>query len=864
MLAPFSRLSAKLTLMTLVFLASLALATILLVVFGFERTQVEAAGRSAVGLEKQGGEWLLSLAQTEAGAAAARLQPAAGFIRTAALTLVESSRQGVQTNWNSNSLTRGLNGFFFDTNPNRRSEVMASPVFTFSALADKSLRESAVLESLFPALLNQYPDAVAIYFISSQNFLRYYPVINLSEKLIRVTDWKEGGAYIETTPARNPQRRTVWFSPYLDEAGQGLLVTASTPVYAGDEFQGAISVDVSLTRLVERLTTVRPTQGSYAFLVDSSGDLVAAPDQAYADIFGAQATSPAAEPGALLGLHLNSSPNTDLRQVVAAMQRGETGLRQLKLGGTMERSVFLAYAPLSEIGWGMALVAPAAEITAGASAVADSIRTDARATVRTTLFGFGLAFLLAALGMALFSRRLLTRPIAALVEGVRAIAAGRLDVSIPVSTRDELGLLATAFNQMTSELHKRNAELAEAGLLLEQRVVDRTRQLSTLLDVSQNVASTLQLTPLLELILDQLHDLVGYQAASIWITRTDQPTQAELVEVARRGPAPTQSLPYIQEINQPFRLVDVEIREDINPGLLSESTLVSQPQTDCYVALRAELLQQMRQACFRSSLVLPLVVKEHPIGVILLFQSQLAAFTDEHQQLGRAIANQAAVALENARLYEQAQQLAALQERQRLARELHDSVSQALYGIALGSRTARTLLERDTTLPEASRQALVEPLDYVLSLADAGLAEMRALIFELRPESLETEGLAVALTKQGAALQARYSLQVRLDLCAEPPVPLAWKEACYRIAQESFNNIVKHAQASQVAIGLSYQTGVLSLSIRDDGKGFDPQGEFPGHLGLKSMRERLERLGGRLQVTSALGEGTTILAEIQR
>ena len=128
-----------------------------------------------------------------------------------------------------------------------------------------------------------------------------------------------------------------------------------------------------------------------------------------------------------------------------------------------------------------------------------------------------------------------------------------------------------------------------------------------------------------------------------------------------------------------------------------------------------------------------------------------------------------------------AQERIALEERQRLARELHDSVSQALYGISLGVNTALTLFDTD-------RPRVLEALNYALSLTHAGLTEMRALIFELRPESLEVEGLIVALTKQVEALRVRHGIEVTLSLCDEPDAPLAAKETLYRIAQEALQN----------------------------------------------------------------------------
>jgi signal transduction histidine kinase len=192
---------------------------------------------------------------------------------------------------------------------------------------------------------------------------------------------------------------------------------------------------------------------------------------------------------------------------------------------------------------------------------------------------------------------------------------------------------------------------------------------------------------------------------------------------------------------------------------------------------------------------------------------------------------------------------------QRLARELHDSVSQALYGISLGANTALELAEHD---PER----VSDPLEYVLSLAQAGLAEMRALIFELRPESLETEGLVAALEKQAAALRARHEIRVRTDLCEEPGASPETKEALYRIAQEALHNTVKHARAKAVEVKVSCDPAGVTLEVSDDGVGFDATGDFPGHLGLRSMRERASRLGGSLEVESNPGEGTRIRARI--
>jgi signal transduction histidine kinase len=259
-----------------------------------------------------------------------------------------------------------------------------------------------------------------------------------------------------------------------------------------------------------------------------------------------------------------------------------------------------------------------------------------------------------------------------------------------------------------------------------------------------------------------------------------------------------------------------------------------------------------------SMLAVPLGLHDRLMG-LLCFESELPrSFTAREKQLAAGIGELVSAAVERLhlkeeteRLNQQAQEMAALEERNRLARELHDSVSQALYGIALGTRTAQALLRRDPA------QA-AEPLDYVLSLAEAGLSEMRALIFELRPELLENEGLTMALNSQAATLEMSHHLSVETDLCEEPALSVDTKEALYRVTREALFNVVKHAQAHHVRLAMACGEENVHLEITDDGVGFDPCALFPGHLGLQSIRERVERLGGTVEIDSAPGQGTRV------
>ncbi len=156
-----------------------------------------------------------------------------------------------------------------------------------------------------------------------------------------------------------------------------------------------------------------------------------------------------------------------------------------------------------------------------------------------------------------------------------------------------------------------------------------------------------------------------------------------------------------------------------------------------------------------------------------------------------------------------------------------------------------------------------ESIEYVLTLAEAGLTEMRALIFELRPESLETEGLVVALAKQGASVQARHGILVHLELSDEPDMPLPNKESLYRVMREAIHNVVKHANATQITLRMQDTDDGLALEVMDNGIGFDSEKEFPGHLGLHSMRERIAQMGGDITIASKPGQGTRLSVRIK-
>jgi PAS domain S-box-containing protein len=206
-------------------------------------------------------------------------------------------------------------------------------------------------------------------------------------------------------------------------------------------------------------------------------------------------------------------------------------------------------------------------------------------------------------------------------------------------------------------------------------------------------------------------------------------------------------------------------------------------------------------------------------------------------------------------LRRQASELAASAERAHLARELHDSVTQALFAMTLVSRGIEIQLERD---PQAALARFAE----LRELQREALAEMRSLIFELRPGSIERDGLEKALQTHVAGVEGRVGLAVVLEFELDERLPLDVEEAFYRISQEALHNIVRHAHADQATIRVWRQAGMACLAVTDDGRGFDPSAVPAGHLGIAGMIARAERLGGTASVASTIGEGSRMEAEV--
>lgn len=259
-----------------------------------------------------------------------------------------------------------------------------------------------------------------------------------------------------------------------------------------------------------------------------------------------------------------------------------------------------------------------------------------------------------------------------------------------------------------------------------------------------------------------------------------------------------------------------------------------------------------------SFLGVPILSRGGIIGAFYLTDKEgTHEFTDDDRRLIEMLAAHAAIAIENARLYERSRELSVVEERNRLARELHDAVSQKLFGLVLTAEAAGTLAESD---PDAARAQL----ERLQELAREAIAELRSIIFELRPPELDEEGLAATLRKHVDVLRRVHEPEIELVADGEPRLDAPAAGEVLRIAQEALQNALRHAGAGRIDVRLSADDTTLVLEVADDGAGFDPAAPDvrSRRLGLTSMEERARSLGGTLEISSERGTGTTVRLEV--
>ena len=387
-------------------------------------------------------------------------------------------------------------------------------------------------------------------------------------------------------------------------------------------------------------------------------------------------------------------------------------------------------------------------------------------------------------------------------------------------------------------------QILEENILREHILELSYLEQSKLLEISQTLASTLEFNP--GLILDQIHEIIDFDHAGLFML-----VNSSLVTLAMRGDPALEKL-------KPMK-VHVKGTETLSilfnghrPIIIAD-IWADDPQAQFLRALlddgAAQLLIGMK-----SWMWIPLAVKKRIIGGLGMAHKEADFFTFHHADLALSAANQAAITMANMELYEQAKKVAIYEERQRLARNLHDAVNQSLFSAGLIAEVLPRLWEQD---PEEARESIKD----LLHLTRGAQAEMRSLLAELRPSTLIDSDLRDLLTLLGNAYTGRTNIPVKVTAEKDINLPSEVQVVFYRICQEALFNVAKHAKAQNVEIILLQDGRKIELKIRDDGKGFsyeDHISKTSGHYGLTMMNEHAESVRANLSIKSQPGAGTEL------
>jgi nitrate/nitrite-specific signal transduction histidine kinase len=443
--------------------------------------------------------------------------------------------------------------------------------------------------------------------------------------------------------------------------------------------------------------------------------------------------------------------------------------------------------------------------------------------------------------VAAYGIRQITNPIQKLIHATAQVTAGQFRHRIEVNTGDEIETLADQFNLMS-------AKLDESYSSLEKKVADRTHELATLNAIATSVSSSLNLSEIMADALERIMELTGMEHGVAYrieggedgpMKNGTDAQEAHLRLMAFRGIPPSYG--------------DLGDKLPLSQSAAGVAGRRGEPVIWTLKELPSESTLKERLATLgvEQVIAIPLMAKGRLVGSLNLSTNHSRVYPPEQIALLNTIGQQIGVAVENAHLYEQAKQTAIEAERSRLARELHDAVTQTLFSANLIADVLPRIWKRS---PDEGMQNLEE----LRQLTRGALAEMRTLLLEMRPESLERADIKSLLTQLADAFIGRVRVPVSLDIQGDCQLTHEEKLVFYRVAQEALNNIAKHSGARQVEVHLGCQPGQMHLTIKDDGLGFDPAAITPDHLGISIMRERANSIGASLKIDSEAGTGTTI------
>ncbi|HUY08674.1 MAG TPA: histidine kinase [Candidatus Dormibacteraeota bacterium] len=611
-----------------------------------------------------------------------------------------------------------------------------------------------------------------------------------------------------------------WTPVYNNPAAGGPTVTVATETSSTNGIDFRVGANITVRNLVSTFLTGSPghSEGGYGFLVSSDGVLLSYSPGGAADL----GLRPKQKQAATVNLVSQKSP---WFAVGSSMRIGLSGHQTINLDG---EPVAVFYSPLPANQWSLGVGIPVSGIDGSVVGFSQTI-THGLVGVTALLLPFLLVLAaLVAIMTDVLSRRLL-HPLSNLTAASRRIAGGDLNSPVVGSAgpADEIGTLEMALEGMRRRLSGQHQLIEASQRNLEQRVEERTTELrerndelATLNSVSADLSRSLVLSDVATGAADQLRRLWQLSDVSVYLLDATAPDGIRLV--GRSG-----------------------------DGTSGEAT-------------RSELRAALAQ-CDQSPtvpvqvdelVVVPLQVSLAGVGYLVIRQEQLAG--RRQIEMLEVVGGQLALALRNAQLFADTREMATLNERNRIAREIHDTLAQGLTGILVQLQAADGWLDRE---PSRARRAV----DHAIDLARSSLQEARRSVWDLRPKALQQTDLAAAIREELARVQEHSRVRTSIDVhgLIDARLTAEVEVAAFRIAQEAIANAVHHGRPSEIEVEMSRDRDTLCLQVSDNGGGFDPAApRREGAFGITSMRERAAACGGELQVISRAGASTRVILRV--
>jgi signal transduction histidine kinase len=440
--------------------------------------------------------------------------------------------------------------------------------------------------------------------------------------------------------------------------------------------------------------------------------------------------------------------------------------------------------------------------------------------------------------VAWYLARRFSRPILALVEGAQQLSEGKLNYRVEINTGDEIEKLAKQFNTMA-------AALQDSYNVLEQRVEERTvaekrrsEQLRAINEVGQHITSLMNLNDLLPFVVQSFQKTFGYYRVSISLL---DPESGELIPSAFAGPAETSGRVNLKGMGEGIAKI---VMETAQPLVLNKTTRFPGLPTSEDIADK------------KSEMAVPICLSNNMMGVLDIKSEKEDTFNDLDIFTASTLADFVAIAIENARLYQNVRDIATLEERNRLAREIHDTLAQGFVGVVRQLEVAERMINVDTA-------ALIKHLNQAKMLARSSLNEARRSVLSLKPSVIEHISLPDAIQKEATRFSEINTIPVQVNINGQPAELTAnVEESILRIFKEAVANIGKHADATNVDVFLSYDRRSIKLKVQDNGAGFNIRTKKRGTFGIIDMKERVSNLNGKMKIESSPGNGTTVTVSI--